>query len=58
MAINLIKYNNDIDIALAISGIAGPGGSLLDKPIGLVHHALATKNNTVSYTHLRAHETS
>jgi PncC family amidohydrolase len=44
MATNLLKYNNNIDIALAISGIAGPGGSLKNKPIGLVHHALATRN--------------
>ena len=45
MATNLFNYNNDIDIALAISGIAGPGGSSPNKPIGLVHHALATKNS-------------
>ena len=45
MAKNLVSYNNDIDIALAISGIAGPGGSLPNKPVGLVHHALATKNS-------------
>ena len=32
-------------IAIGISGIAGPGGSLPNKPVGLVHHALATKNN-------------
>ena len=44
MAKNLINYNNDLDIALAISGIAGPGGSLPGKPVGLVHHALATKH--------------
>lgn len=45
MAENLIKFNNDIDIAIGISGIAGPGGSLPNKPVGLVHHALATKSN-------------
>tara|TARA_B100000214_G_C23831720_1_gene564490 strand:+ start:223 stop:708 length:486 start_codon:yes stop_codon:yes gene_type:complete len=43
MARNMINYNNDIDIVLAISGIAGPGGALPNKPVGLVHHALATK---------------
>ena len=43
MARNMINYNNDIDIVLAISGIAGPSGALPNKPVGLVHHALATK---------------
>ena len=43
MAKNMINYNNDLDIVLAISGIASPGGALPNKPVGLVHHALATK---------------
>ena len=43
MAKNMINYNDDIDIVLAISGIAGPSGALPNKPVGLVHHALATK---------------
>ena len=42
MALNLIKHNN-IDISIAVSGIAGPGGGSIEKPLGLVHHALATK---------------
>ena len=42
MALNLIK-NNNIDISIAVSGIAGPGGGSIEKPLGLVHHALATK---------------
>lgn len=46
MARNLLKFNN-IDIALAVSGIAGPAGSSINKPIGLVHHALATKNKII-----------
>ena len=41
MALNLIK-NNNIDISIAVSGIAGPGGGSIEKPLGLVHHAFAT----------------
>ena len=31
------------DISSAVSGIAGPDGGSKEKPVGLVHHAIATK---------------
>ena len=36
------------DIALALTGVAGPDGGTKEKPVGLVHFALATKNQTSS----------
>ena len=38
------RYQSDSDVAIAITGIAGPGGSTPDKEVGRVHVAVVTED--------------
>ena len=41
-----IRKNSNVDIGLATTGIAGPTGGTVDKPVGLVYIAISTAEKT------------
>jgi len=42
-----------VDLAVAITGIAGPGGGSAEKPVGLVHFAATARDGTSMHTAMR-----
>jgi nicotinamide-nucleotide amidase len=52
MARGAIAHSN-AEIAVAITGIAGPGGGGKDKPVGLVHFAAASRGGALTHREMR-----
>jgi nicotinamide-nucleotide amidase len=43
----------DVDLTVAVTGIAGPGGGSKDKPVGLVHFACAARGDRLVHVEMR-----
>jgi nicotinamide-nucleotide amidase len=41
------------DVAISVTGVAGPGGGSRQKPVGLVHMAIAMRDGPVHHHELR-----
>ena len=51
MALNVLNIMN-ADISIAVTGIAGPSGGNIDKPVGLVYIGIGTKKNVITKKYL------
>ncbi|WEX78779.1 CinA family protein [Sinorhizobium numidicum] len=45
--------HSEADFAVAVTGIAGPGGGSVEKPVGLVHLAATGRKGTVLHREMR-----
>jgi nicotinamide-nucleotide amidase len=50
MALGVLTHS-PVDLAIAVTGIAGPGGGTVDKPVGLVHFGLARRGRDIHTEH-------
>jgi nicotinamide-nucleotide amidase len=46
-------YRSKADVAVAVTGIAGPGGGSAEKPVGLVHLAAASRSGHLVHREMR-----